>query len=54
MSPMGGWGVLDHALHDRSELDATIRLGYASCLSAWSLMNTGTPETDFGYWFPGE
>lgn len=54
MSPMGGWGALDHALHDRSEPDATIRLGYASCLSSWSLMNTGTHETDFGYWFPGE
>jgi hypothetical protein len=40
MSPMGGWGVLDHALHDRHEPDATIRLGFASILSSWSLMNT--------------
>jgi hypothetical protein len=54
MSPMGGWGVLNHALYDRREPDATIRLGYASFLSAWSLMNTGTRETGFGYWFPGE
>jgi hypothetical protein len=54
MSPMGGWGVLNHALHDRREPDATIRLGYASFLSAWSLMNTGTQESGFGYWFPGE
>lgn len=54
MSPMGGWGVLDHALYDRTEPDATIRLGYASFLSAWALMNTGTAETGFGYWFPGE
>jgi hypothetical protein len=54
MSPMGGWGVLNHALHDHREPDATIRLGYASFLSAWSLMNTGTQETGFGYWFPGE
>ena len=54
MSPMGGWGVLNHALYDRSEPDATIRLGYASCLSSWSLMNTGTQESGFGYWFPGE
>jgi len=54
MSPMGGWGVLNHALYDRSEPDATIRLGYASFLSSWSLMNTGTRETGFGYWFPGE
>ncbi|QNI30183.1 hypothetical protein H7849_13365 [Alloacidobacterium dinghuense] len=54
MSPMGGWGVLNHALHDRREPDATIRLGYASFLSSWSLMNTGTNESDFGYWFPGK
>lgn len=54
MSPMGGWGVLDHALHDRREPDATIRLGFASILSSWSLMNTGTRESGFGYWFPSE
>lgn len=54
MSPMGGWGVLNHALYDRMEPEATIRLGYASFLSSWSLMNTGTSETGFGYWFPGE
>lgn len=54
MSPMGGWGVLNHALYDRSEPDATIRLGFASFLSSWSLMNTGTKESGFGYWFPGE
>jgi hypothetical protein len=54
MAPMGGWGVLNHALYDHQETDATIRLGYASFLSSWSLMNTGTRETGFGYWFPGE
>jgi hypothetical protein len=54
MSPMGGWGVLNHALYDRRESDASIRLGYASILSSWSLMNTGTRETGFGYWFPSE
>jgi hypothetical protein len=54
MSPMGGWGVLNHALYDRAIPDATIRLGYASFLSSWSLMNTGTRESGFGYWFPGE
>jgi hypothetical protein len=54
MSPMGGWGVLNHALYDHREPDATIRLGYASILSSWSLMNTGTKESGFGYWFPSE
>ena len=54
MSPMGGWGVLNHALNESLDPDATIRLGYASFLSSWSLMNTGTPESGYGYWFPGE
>jgi hypothetical protein len=51
---MGGWGVLNHALHDRKVADATVRLGYASILSVWSLMNTGTKESGYGYWFPSE
>lgn len=54
MSPMGGWGVLNHALYDGLEPEATIRLGYASFLSSWSLMNTGTAESGYGYWFPGK
>jgi hypothetical protein len=54
MSQMGGWAVLDHALHERHVPDATVRLGYASYLSAFALMNTGTAETNYGYWFPGE
>lgn len=54
MSPMGGWGVLNHALYDRREADATIRLGYASFLSSWALMNTGTEESGYGYWFPSK
>jgi hypothetical protein len=54
MSPMGGLGVLNHALYDHREPDATVRLGYASILSSWSLMNTGTKESGFGYWFPSE
>src|SRR4029434_2802169 len=42
MSEMGGWSVLDYALnfaeHDRDEY---LRLGYASILSAWALVNSG-------------
>lgn len=53
MSQLGGWAVLDHALHERRVPDATVRLGYASYLSAFALMNTGTPESNCGYWFPG-
>lgn len=53
MSQMGGWGVLDYALHYSSSPDRHLRLGYASYLSSWALMNTGTPDSNFGYWYPG-
>ncbi len=53
MSQMGGWSVLDYALHHTDDPWAYLRLGYASFLSAWALMNTGTPESDYGYWYPG-
>jgi hypothetical protein len=54
MAAMGGWGVLDYAIHFAPEPFDWLQLGYASFLSSWSLMNTGSPETDYGFWFPGE
>jgi hypothetical protein len=54
MSQMGGWALLDYALNFAAEPAADLRLGYASYLSAWALMNTGTPESNYGYWYPGE
>lgn len=54
MSQMGGWSVLDYALNYAREPDWYLRLGYASYLSAWALMNTGTQATNYGYWYPGK
>ena len=54
MSQMGGWAVLDYALNYARAPDWYLRLGYASYLSAWALMNTGTPESNYGYWYPGK
>jgi hypothetical protein len=54
MSQMGGWGVLDYGLHFAANPVDYVRLGYASFLSSWALMNTGTPESNYGYWFPGK
>jgi len=54
MSQMGGWAILDYALHYASNPYDFLRLGYASYLSSWALMNTGTPETNYGYWYPGK
>ncbi|MXP27056.1 hypothetical protein GRI39_13565 [Altererythrobacter indicus] len=55
MAQMGGWAVLDHALYDGPDNPhALLRLGAASSLSSWALMNSGTKESNFGYWYPGE
>jgi hypothetical protein len=53
MSQMGGWSVLDYALHFADDPAPYLRLGYASTLSSWALLNSGTPESNYGYWFPG-
>jgi len=53
MSQMGGWSILDHALHFASDPTEYLRLGYASSLSSWALVNSGTKESGYGYWFPG-
>ncbi len=54
MSQMGGWALLDYALHYATDPFSCLRLGYASFLSSWALMNTGTPESHYGYWYPGQ
>ncbi len=58
MAQMGGWAVLDYALNYAANYGddpvALLRLSYASYLSSWALMNTGTPASNYGYWFPGE
>jgi hypothetical protein len=53
MAAMGGWGVLDYALNFAPRPSDWLALGYASYLGSWCLMNTGRPETNFGYWYPG-
>jgi len=53
MAQMGGWAILDYALHFAPVPFDWLQLGYASYLSAWALMNTGRPETNYGYWSPG-
>jgi len=53
MSQMGGWAVLDHALHYDPDPADHLRLGYASLLSSWALMNTGDAASGYGFWTPG-
>ena len=52
MSQMGGWSILDYGLYFAADPTEYVRLGYASALSAWALVNSGTPESGYGAWFP--
>jgi hypothetical protein len=52
MSQMGGWSILDYGLHVAADPTEYLRLGYASSLSSWALVNSGTQETGYGAWFP--
>lgn len=54
MSQMGGWSVMDYALYYAKDPFPYLRLGYASYLSSWALVNSGTAESNYGYWFPGK
>ncbi len=54
MSHLGGWGVLDWGLHFSDKPADYLRLGYASALSAWCLVNSGTAESGYGYWYPNK
>lgn len=53
MANMGGWGILDYGINFASSPFDCLQLGYASYLSSWALMNTGRPDTNYGFWFPG-
>jgi Family of unknown function (DUF5695) len=54
MAQMGGWAVSDYALYFARDPVTYLRLGYASSLSSWALVNSGTPESNYGYWYPGK
>ena len=54
MSQMGGWSILDYALHFATDPADYLRLGYQAYLSSFALINSGTPETNFGFWYPGK
>jgi len=54
MAQMGGWAVQDYALNFAKTPAPYLRLGYASYLSSWALVNSGTAESNYGYWFPGK
>ncbi|MBL7189845.1 MAG: hypothetical protein ISS70_26240 [Phycisphaerae bacterium] len=54
MSQMGGWAVLDYALDFADNPAEYLRLGYASILSSWGLVNCGDQASNYGYWYSGK
>lgn len=54
MAKMGGWSILDYGVNFAENPYDWLQLGYASYLSSWALMNTGTPESNYGFWSPGK
>ena len=54
MAQMGGWAVEDYGLNYADDPIPYLRLGYASYLSSWALLNSGTAESNYGFWFPGK
>ncbi len=54
MAQMGGWAIVDYGLYFAADPVRYLRLGYNSYLSSWALENSGTPESNYGYWFPGK
>jgi hypothetical protein len=54
MASMGGEGILDYALNFAPDPTEYLRLGYASYLSSWALMNTGDEQSNYGFWAPGK
>jgi hypothetical protein len=54
MTQMGGWSILDYGLQDPKNRMDFLRLGYASYLAGWADMNSGSPSSNYGFWFPGK
>ena len=53
MTQMGGWALLDYGVSQGASGTSSIDLGYASYLAGWADVNSGTPASGFGYWYPG-
>ncbi len=54
MARMGGWSILDYALNFSDTPWDWLQLGYASYLSSYALINSGTEASNYGYWFSGK
>lgn len=53
-SRMGGLGILDFGLEFADKPWDWLQIGYASYLGSFALINSGTSESKYGYWYPGK
>lgn len=51
---LGGESILDYGLHFADKPWDWLQWGYAAYLGPFALMNTGTVESNYGYWYPGK
>ena len=51
---MGGRGILDYGFMFAAKPWDWLQWGYASYLGSFALMNTGTAESNYGYWYQGK
>ena len=54
MARMGSTPIIDYGYRYADDPYEWIRLGYAGHLGPYGLVNSGTPESNYGYWFPGK
>ncbi|MEX1010958.1 MAG: DUF5695 domain-containing protein [Balneolaceae bacterium] len=53
MARMGGYSILNYGLEYADEPHDWLQLGYGSYLSSYALVNSGPPEDNYGFWYPG-
>ena len=54
MARMGATGIIDYGYRYADDPYFWLRLGFAGHINPFGLANTGTPESNYGYWFPGK
>ncbi|MDH6311666.1 hypothetical protein M2137_000425 [Parabacteroides sp. PFB2-10] len=54
MARMGASAILDYGYRFSDNPYEWIRLGYAGYLGPYGMVNTGTAESNWGYWYPGK
>jgi len=51
---LGSEGILDFGLYFADKPWDWLQWGYAAYLGPFALINTGTAESNYGYWYPGQ